>query len=49
MYAATNGHDEIVNTLLSYDAAVDVSDEEGLTALMWAAFLGRNSVVVYLT
>ena len=46
MYAAGNGYSEVVSTLLSHNASLDLqNDSNGETALMYAARYGDNEVV----
>ncbi len=48
-WAATKGHLEIVEILLSEGAALDIANKQGWTALHRAAFSGRIEVRVTLT
>ncbi len=48
LYAATNGHLEIVKTLVENHAYIDSSPDNGLTPLMMATRGGHLSVVKFL-
>lgn len=43
--AAQEGHNQIVAALLDYEAAINAETRSGETALISAAFFGRNSIV----
>lgn len=46
MYAATNGHTEVVKVLLNYDTNLNVFNHDGSTALIMAAsWLGNLEIV----
>jgi ankyrin repeat protein len=45
MLAAANGHTETVKLLLDRGAAIDVRDNEGKTALVWAREKGHTEIV----
>ena len=45
MYAAGNGHLDVIHLLLEYGAAVDAKDAPGQTALTWAAHEKQFAVV----
>lgn len=45
LYAAANGHEEIVNLLLEYGADVNKTNEQGSTALHWACLNGHPGIV----
>ncbi len=45
MFAAQNGHDDIVSYLLDHKANVDLESNEGYTALLLAAQAGRLNIV----
>lgn len=44
-YAATGGHDDIIQILLDHDAYVDAASPNGSTPLMMAAMYGSSSAV----
>lgn len=43
--AAQNGHVHIVELMLDYGSDVDTKDDDGSTALSWAAFAGKTETV----
>jgi ankyrin repeat protein len=47
-YAASHGHLEFVQLLISHDAKVDSVDANGRTPLMWAAMKGHTKIVATL-
>jgi len=44
MYAAMNGHAEILRLLIDKGAAIGIQDNNGWTALMWAAIRGHAEI-----
>ncbi|XP_007114460.1 ankyrin repeat, SAM and basic leucine zipper domain-containing protein 1 [Physeter macrocephalus] len=48
MYAARNGHPQVVALLVAHGAEVNTQDENGYTALTWAAHQGHKNVVLKL-
>ncbi|XP_060051700.1 ankyrin repeat, SAM and basic leucine zipper domain-containing protein 1 isoform X2 [Erinaceus europaeus] len=48
MYAARNGHPQVVALLVAHGADVNAQDENGYTALTWAARQGHKHVVLKL-
>ncbi|KXS16534.1 hypothetical protein M427DRAFT_134136 [Gonapodya prolifera JEL478] len=44
IYAAASGHEQIVHTLLSAGASVDVTDKAGWTALSWSSTNNFSSI-----
>ena len=48
MYAVMNGPVEMVELLLKRGADIDAKDEDGVTALMWGAALGKAETVTSL-
>lgn len=48
MYAARNGHPQVVALLVAHGAEVNIQDENGYTALTWAARQGHKHVVLKL-
>lgn len=47
-YASSNGHAEVIKTLLEHGATVDARDHFGHTSLMLAANYGCNECVAHL-
>ena len=45
MMAAANGHERVVDLLIRHGAEVNLQSSKGLTALMFAAYLGPPAVV----
>uniref|UniRef100_A0A452FA63 Ankyrin repeat, SAM and basic leucine zipper domain-containing protein 1 n=3 Tax=Capra hircus TaxID=9925 RepID=A0A452FA63_CAPHI len=48
MYAARDGHPQVVALLVAHGAEVNTQDENGYTALTWAARQGHKNVVLKL-
>ncbi|ELK13925.1 Ankyrin repeat, SAM and basic leucine zipper domain-containing protein 1 [Pteropus alecto] len=48
MYAARDGHPQVVAVLVAHGAEVNTQDENGYTALTWAARQGHKNVVLKL-
>ncbi|XP_059113395.1 ankyrin repeat, SAM and basic leucine zipper domain-containing protein 1 isoform X2 [Peromyscus eremicus] len=48
MYAARDGHTQVVALLVAHGAEVDAQDENGYTALTWAARQGHKNVILKL-
>ncbi|KAF3819294.1 hypothetical protein GH733_013444, partial [Mirounga leonina] len=48
MYAARDGHPQVVALLVARGAEVNIQDENGYTALTWAARQGHKNVVLKL-
>ncbi|XP_019598759.2 ankyrin repeat, SAM and basic leucine zipper domain-containing protein 1 [Rhinolophus sinicus] len=48
MYAARDGHTQVVALLVAHGAEVNTQDENGYTALTWAARQGHKNVVLKL-
>lgn len=45
IFAAREGHVNIVKLLLEHEANADMADSRGYTALAWAAYFGRGQVI----
>jgi len=45
LYAAANGHEEIVRLFLEYGADVNKTNEQGSTAMHWACLNGHANIV----
>uniref|UniRef100_A0A452H8D0 Ankyrin repeat, SAM and basic leucine zipper domain-containing protein 1 n=1 Tax=Gopherus agassizii TaxID=38772 RepID=A0A452H8D0_9SAUR len=48
MYAAREGHCQVVALLVAYGSQINAQDENGYTALTWASHQGRKNVVLKL-
>uniref|UniRef100_A0A8C5LD62 Ankyrin repeat, SAM and basic leucine zipper domain-containing protein 1 n=1 Tax=Jaculus jaculus TaxID=51337 RepID=A0A8C5LD62_JACJA len=48
MYAARDGHTQVVALLVAHGAEVNAQDENGYTALTWAAHQGHKNVILKL-
>ncbi|XP_049634823.1 ankyrin repeat, SAM and basic leucine zipper domain-containing protein 1 [Suncus etruscus] len=48
MYAARDGHPQVVTLLVAHGAQVNIQDENGYTALTWAARQGHKNVILKL-
>ena len=46
--AAKFGHDEVALVLLRHSASVEIQDDSGMTALMWACRNGYEQLIPFL-